>query len=109
DIDFGLIRNEYEYLYELLAKHAVNINEDDISCKNRRYLLHNIDRALRGAEGRLLFLRTQTHIKIIKGSRLANARAIDFFPFDYISEKANIEEYKRQAQYLSKKRKSGKS
>lgn len=106
DLDFDLMRDEYEKLIEYSYKHY---NCADVTeCKNYDEAKHIIDMCLQKNEG-IVFCIKPSCLTFYTGSDLENSLSIDFFPREYINEDFGIENYEKYAKKIIKEYKKLKS
>ena len=103
DMDFGLIRNDYEKLVlrckaseEFLVIHIA-------STSNFKEYLKQLDRILADNPYKLILLIYRDFLKIVCGNSLFNYQLIEFFSFDYYSDAYDYEDYRRDCIKLAEK------
>lgn len=95
DIDFGLIRTDYECLVEYCKKNYPYYIYDKID-GNLQYWIDECTKA--NAEKYILFI-YDNQVQISYGTNVLDRKCIDFFSFDYYSENESFIHY---SQYLNK-------
>lgn len=89
DIDFGLIRDDYEKLLNYIKENSVFY---DSTCNWGELVEQN--------PNKLIGIQNFDIIKLLKGTDRKNCVQIDFFPFDFFKDSFSFEEYKEYHEYL---------
>ena len=100
DLDFDLMRDEYDKLIEYSYEHYHFVDVTD--CKNYDEVKHIVDESLQKNDG-IVFCIKPSCLTYYTGSNLENSLSIDFFPREYINEEFGKEEYERYAKKIIKK------
>lgn len=98
DMDFGLIRSEYEALKEYGKSSLPSFFLE------RRYVyveyLKNVDRILHEHPGQTCMFFYYDFLRLVRGTSLADVVSIDVFPFDYYSDGYSFEDFRAYANSL---------
>lgn len=100
DVDFGLIRNEYDKLYEYCSEKfytAVYDGEDQMAW---------VDEITRSHPDEYVNFVFPEHFTIAKGTTMIDRLSVDFFSFDYCNEEYSFDEYKEYIDKIYKKKDS---
>lgn len=100
DLDFGLIRTEYE-AFVAWAQKSVNVIFVERRCKGLRFF-RNLNQLLTQSAGKIIFIHSCASIFLAKGSSLADMCSVDFFPFDCYRANYSFDSYRRDVEALKK-------
>ncbi len=99
DLDFDLMRDEYDKLIEYSYEHY---NYADVTeCKNYDEAKHIIDVCLQNNNG-IVFCIKPSCLTFYTGSDLGSSLSVDFFPREYINEDFGRENYEEYANGILK-------
>lgn len=103
DFDIGMMRNNYQNLYNFCKKNYIEIDTSKISfTKNNRHEIWF--EYMRNYPNHILFSKTPNHIQIIKGTNLDDVLCLDIFPFDYYAENYTMTKHKKYVTEIREKR-----
>lgn len=91
DIDFDVMRNEFEQLVEYVKKHYIFF--DSYNCSSYKDYFFNINKLLTENPNKVIFSQKPTCLSAYKGTSLENSICVDFFPRDYINPDLTEEQY----------------
>lgn len=91
DIDFDVMRNEFEQLIEYAKKHYIFF--DSYNCSSYKEYFFNINKLLKENPNKVIFSQKPSCLSAYKGTSLENSICTDFFPRDYINPEITKEQY----------------
>ncbi len=104
DLDFGLIREEYDRLIEYFEKnHHVELNSEKLSEYSNEKHLIRMDALVKKYPNQYLLDISVDQIQVMKGTSGLDRIAIDFFAYDYYKEDYGIEEHLEYLKKIKKK------
>lgn len=96
DIDIGMIRKDYEKLYQYLKENCSEMESDEIfQSKRNKWVI--VEKYLKQKPDTVSFVRFPTHIQMFIGKNINDIKCLDIHPYDYYSDDLKIEDL---AQYL---------
>ena len=98
DIDFGLIRSEYNILIDYCKNRMPVYIYDDKPEKQSKW----IDRCTKDNSGKYILFIYDNQIQVSKGSSILDRQCIDFFSFDFFEEELSFSDYKSYLEALLK-------
>ena len=101
DIDFDLIREDYNKLIEYIKTHDVYMNTDD--CPNFDEYYKRLDKKIMENPNQIIWVRKPHGICAYRGTSLSDVKVVDFFSLDYIDESISKKKYLRYRKFLKKK------
>lgn len=99
DIDFGLIRHEYNTLVDYCRKKMPVYIYDGIKEDQFKW----IDRCTKNNSDQYILFIYDNQIQISKGTSIIDRKCIDFFSFDYYKDELPFSEYKAYLYSISNK------
>lgn len=98
DMDFGLIRSEYEAFlaWGKQSKDVLYVATHAKGLKNHK----EINRLLMEHPGKMLFIHRTAGVVIARGTSLVNQSRVDFFSFDTFREDYDFEDYRKDVEAL---------
>lgn len=91
DIDFGIVRKDYEKLYSYASKNWHVIRRDGFGIDNYRQM----NKLLRQYPDEYIFSVSPYCASVFKGTSLADYVIVDFFLYDYFESNYKFSEYKK--------------
>ena len=91
DLDFDLMRDEFNKLKEIIKNTFFTFNKDDITGFEKLYF--ELEKHWNKSPNTVVFIEKLSCISAFLGSNLQNCVVIDFFQRDYINEKITEDEY----------------
>lgn len=91
DVDFDLMREEFDALLDYIQNKHIMINSRE--CKTYFEFKVLIDKALKENKGKFIWGLKPSSLSVFIGDSLENAKAIDFFPREYINDNLSKEDY----------------
>lgn len=101
DMDFGLIRDDYDNLIKKCKDSKEFLVIHVASTSNFKEYLKQLDRILADNPYKLILLIYKDFLKIVYGNSLFNYQLIEFFSFDYYSDKYAYEDYRQDCVKLA--------
>lgn len=95
DLDFLLIREDYEKLIDYAKKNCVYIMRKGNRFWSKNRVLRFEDEMIRKHPNQLVFIQDFQVLQVYKGTCLEDAVLIDYFPMDYYSNDYDLENYKK--------------
>lgn len=91
DLDFYLIRDEYNKLFEYVQEKYICLNIDD--CVEYDDFLDILDEKLKENKNELIWVKKPSCLTVYRGSSLEDVTLVDFFPREYLNPNMTLEEY----------------
>lgn len=105
DLDFGLIRSDYEKLIEYCKKHYVVVTYNGRwSEYNTDKHIARLDKLVKENPNKYILDIWIDQIQITRGTSCIDRMAIDFWPYDYYADDYSIDDFAEYLQYLDKKK-----
>lgn len=100
DLDFGLIRKEYQVLFEYAKSHYHVVDFEGIALNKQREW---VDLCTRKYSDEYILFVYDNQMQISKGTSVLDRKAIDFFSFDYIRKNMDYKKYAEYVKQIEKK------
>ena len=97
DIDFDIVRDEYERLLKLIEEKYVVFDTSEIT--NFREFYTGLDDIISKNPNQIIWARKPFGLCVYRGTSLSDAKVLDFFCVDYLAEnvsKENLLEYRQK-------------
>ena len=103
DLDFGLIRDEYENLISWAKENAVFEERKSNRFWSTNQRLKYEDNLIKKNPNKLIFIHSSEMLQIYTGTSLKNFSLIDIFPFDFYKDGYSFEEHKKYLRKIHRK------
>ncbi len=105
DLDFGLIRDDYEKLIDYCKKHfIVELYKGKWSEYSNDKHLARMDNIVKKNPGKYVLDVWVDQIQIMKGTSCIDRLAIDFWAYDYYADLYSLEKHRNYLKFLSEKK-----
>lgn len=102
DMDFDLIREDYEKLIKLAQEKYIYIKRPMNRFWSMNKILEFEDNLIRNNPGKLIFIHTNKMLQVYKGTSLKDFCICDFFPLDFYADNYPYKEHLRYIRNIKK-------
>lgn len=103
DIDFGLMRKDYDKLLEYAKQNFIVCYQDINKYSYNKSLKKSLKNILNKYPNQIILVYYPNLLKFIKGTSLKDIVQVDIFPFDYYKEGYSFSDYRKYSKYLNSK------
>ncbi len=103
DIDFDLIREDYDKLIELAKEKYIYIKRPNNRYWSWNKILEYEDNLFKKYPNKYIFVQSYNHLQVYRATSYKDFKLVDFFPLDYYAEGYDYAEHKKYMKYIKRK------
>lgn len=103
DMDFGLMRNDYEKMISYIKNHYIYEISPFNRCNTLEQILDYTDKIIRNNPNKFVFINMNGCIQAFKGTSLKDFGKVDLYPFDFFDDEYSFNSHLKYLNSLKRK------